>query len=177
MKKLKNDKGFTLVELLAVIVVLAIVMGIAAVAITNVLDSTRKNAFVASAKQYIAGAKTLVNADQVEIMMGGTSAYAPKCPATGSAAKPIYVKDIPTEGGDADKSSYGNKWNKTASYVLVVATAAGSGNCTYAYHIYLTDDTYAVGTANANVASATGATTEIAEVSLASGDVLPVQGS
>ena len=34
---MKNKKGFTLVELLAVIVVLAIVMGIAAVAITNVL--------------------------------------------------------------------------------------------------------------------------------------------
>ena len=45
MKKIGNNKGFTLVELLAVIVVLAIVMGIAAVAITNVLDSTRKNAF------------------------------------------------------------------------------------------------------------------------------------
>ena len=32
---MKSKKGFTLVELLAVIVVLAIVMGIAAVAITN----------------------------------------------------------------------------------------------------------------------------------------------
>ena len=51
---MKNKKGFTLVELLAVIVVLAIVMGIAAVAITNVLDTTRKNAYVASAKQFIA---------------------------------------------------------------------------------------------------------------------------
>ena len=35
----------------------AIVMGIAAVAITNVLDSTRKNAFVASGKQFVEGAK------------------------------------------------------------------------------------------------------------------------
>ena len=67
---MKSKKGFTLVELLAVIVVLAIVMGIAAVAITNVLDSTRKNAYVASAKQFIAGAKTLVNADEMNILLG-----------------------------------------------------------------------------------------------------------
>lgn len=41
----KDKKGFTLVELLAVIVVLAIVMGLAAVAITSVLNNTRKICF------------------------------------------------------------------------------------------------------------------------------------
>ena len=65
---MKNKKGFTLVELLAVIVVLGIVMGIPAVAITNVLDSTRKNAFVSNAKQYIEGAKSIVEAELVDRM-------------------------------------------------------------------------------------------------------------
>jgi len=53
MKNIKNKNGFTLVELLAVIVVLAIVMGIAAVAMTNILDNMRKNTFVADAEQFI----------------------------------------------------------------------------------------------------------------------------
>ena len=51
MKKI-NKKGFTLVELLAVIVVLAIVMGLAVVAISGVLDNARKATFVADAKQF-----------------------------------------------------------------------------------------------------------------------------
>lgn len=46
----KNKKGFTLVELLAVIVILAIVMGLAAVAITSVLNNTRRSAFDTDAK-------------------------------------------------------------------------------------------------------------------------------
>lgn len=149
---MKNKKGFTLVELLAVIVVLAIVMGIAAVAITNVLDSTRKNAYVASAKQFIAGAKTLVNADEVEIMLGGTPTYAPKC-TSAEETKTISLTNIRTEGGSSDKSPYGAAIDKTNSFVNVQADYdASTGTCTYIYSIYVTDGTYAIGTAAAPVA-------------------------
>ena len=155
-----NKKGFTLVELLAVIVVLAIVMGIAAVAITNVLDSTRRNAFVASARSYIAGAKTLVNADEVEIMLGGTAQYAPKCAkqADGSAPAPIDItlSKIRTEGGDNDKSPYGNAFDKTNSFVRVAATSTDNYmTCTYTYSIYLTDGVYELEAAEGTNAPAT----------------------
>ena len=164
-----NKKGFTLVELLAVIVVLAIVMGIAAVAITNVLDSTRKNAFVASARTYIAGAKTLVNADEVELMLGGTSTYAPKCGSTTDNIKYIPLSKIKTESGENDKSPYGSAFvkatdvtpgstlattptgygttsdGKGASYVKVEASGTAQ-DCTYIYSIFLRDDIYAIGT-------------------------------
>lgn len=54
MKKIiKNEKGFTLIELLAVIVVLAIVMVIATQKITDVVNSSRANAFILSYKSVV----------------------------------------------------------------------------------------------------------------------------
>jgi len=146
MKNIKNKNGFTLVELLAVIVVLAIVMGIAAVAMTNILDNMRKNTFVADAEQFIEGAKSLVAADEVEIMLGGTPTHAPKCAATGNETT-FPISDIKTEGMDDDKSPYGLNFNKTASKIKVTATPITAGDyteCKYTYAIYLTDDVYAI---------------------------------
>lgn len=154
--KLKNKKGFTLVELLAVIVVLAIVMGIAAVAITNVLDDTRKNAFVSSAKSYIAGAKTLVNIGQTDVLLGQTNKYVPTCGDTDNSIK-ISISEIKTEGNSNDKSPYGLPFDRsvdaqgniTGSYVEVTAKAVTAGdakNCDYEYSIYLTDGVYSIGT-------------------------------
>ena len=147
---MKNRKGFTLVELLAVIVVLGIVMGIAAVAITNVLDTTRKNAYVASAKQFIAGAKTLVNTDEMNILLGETAVYAPKCSTT-STSTTITLDKIKTENQANDKSPYGNAINKTESFVKVTASAmnTSTGECTYSYAIYITDGVYKIGTTTA----------------------------
>ena len=55
---LKNKKGFTLVELLAVIVILALIMGIAVVAMSGVIDSSEKNSARRTAANIIAGVRT-----------------------------------------------------------------------------------------------------------------------
>jgi len=58
VKKLREDqRGLTLVELLAVIVILAIVGLIAFVAIGSVIENSKKDAHVANAQQLISAAK------------------------------------------------------------------------------------------------------------------------
>ncbi len=50
-----NKKGFTLVELLAVIVILAIILAIAVPSITGLLEIQRKNSFESNVKMLIRG--------------------------------------------------------------------------------------------------------------------------
>ena len=78
MKKM-NKKGFTLIELLAVIVVLAIVMVIATQKITDVINSSRSNAFISSYKMIVKQINTNIVADPDNII----------CP-TKSDCKKIY---------------------------------------------------------------------------------------
>lgn len=52
MKKI-NKKGFTLVELLAVIVILGVLLLIAVPSVTNIINNSKKKAFVSAAKLMI----------------------------------------------------------------------------------------------------------------------------
>ena len=145
MKILKNKKGFTLVELLAVIVVLAIVMSLAVVAITGVLDNARKATFVADAKAFLEGARNLVTSDEMNSLLDGDSGeYAVACDSsTIPSSRTIDVSTIKTQQGGV-KSPYGNNYDKGNSKIYVSAAKDGT-DCKYTYKIYLTDGVYAIG--------------------------------
>lgn len=164
MKKLRNNKGFTLVELLAVIVVLAIVMGIASIAITNLLNNTRKTSFVRSAEVYIEGARKLISVSDVMV----SAQYSlPEC-KSGSTPEEINIDDIETE--KKPRSPYGGDFSGTVYIKAIPVGENDYSSCSYTYSIYLTDDTYAIGTAN----SVAGA---IDEASLNESTVLPKTGA
>ncbi len=50
---MKNNKGFTLIEILAVIVILGILMIIAVPAVTEHINGSRKSSFITTAKKFI----------------------------------------------------------------------------------------------------------------------------
>ncbi|WP_069203041.1 prepilin-type N-terminal cleavage/methylation domain-containing protein [Bacillus testis] len=68
MKKLRdtlnNERGLTLIELLAVVVILAIIAAIAIPSIGGLLDNTKKDAHIANAEQMISSARLAVTADK-----------------------------------------------------------------------------------------------------------------
>lgn len=74
---LKNKKGFTLVELLAVIVILAIILAIAVPTISTLISNQKKASFVAGVKMLIKGVDydVLTRSATTVSQLNGGSAY------------------------------------------------------------------------------------------------------
>lgn len=100
-----NKKGFTLVELLAVLVILSIIMLIAVPSTLNVLDRNKKDSYISDAKKLITLAETKLRSDM--------SIEYP----TGNQIVVIGLSSL--NNGDIDTTADGDKYNNNNSYVAI----------------------------------------------------------
>jgi type IV pilus assembly protein PilA len=96
-KRLKNQKGLTLIELLAVIVILGIVAAIAVPSIGGLINKSEKDAEVAEAIQIISAAKLHVassapSASQTELTSTQLGSYLDNVKTANSSYK-VIVKN------------------------------------------------------------------------------------
>ena len=57
---MNNKRGFSLVELLAVIVILGILLGTGIIVTTRLIDNSRKEIYLAAVKTQVEGVKLLI---------------------------------------------------------------------------------------------------------------------
>ena len=93
-RKKPKKKAFTLIELLAVIIILGVLMIIAVPSVTSYISNSRKSAYVTTAKNLMDGARTKVNEGKISVYDTDTTYYIP-------------AAMIKTETGGA-KSPYGD---------------------------------------------------------------------
>ena len=86
-KKKNRGKAFTLIELLAVIIILGVIMVIAIPSVTTYIQNSRKASYVASAKTISDGAKTLVNSGELPVYDLYTTYYIPEAMISTENAK------------------------------------------------------------------------------------------
>lgn len=120
----KNKNGFTLVELLVVIVVLALIMIITIPAVLNIMDDASKNAFVLYCQKVVKDTQTQYVYDSNIGNAGGAG---------------LYVYDITSDLGYSSTGNY-------RGYVVVDATS--SSGTKYILNLY--DNKYAVYNWNVN---------------------------
>ena len=121
-KTIKNQKGITLVELLAVMVIVGIIAAISIPAIGNLIENTKKDAYIATAKNMQESARLVVsqNATVCEtsctVDFNATAVSGTTVPGKG------YLENL--------ESAYTT--GKNAAAQVIVSTNATTGVVTYA---------------------------------------------
>ena len=137
-----GKKGFTLVELLAVITIMGILMLVAIPAVSRTIENSRRDTFMDTAKAYINAIKNAVAADEL---------YDESTPIS-ALGEGFYYYGFQTDSGNTatdlmeqgGKSSWGNA--DVFGYIVIHKTVTPEnpttgekGRTTYEYAIKLTD--------------------------------------
>ena len=126
-----KKNAFTLVELLAVIVILAVLLTIAVPAVSNYIVSSKKESYVVVMQEYLSAARNLILSEQV------------KAPLDKNEVTILSFDAIPLEKGTTT-SPFGSEWVDSKSYVAVINSGTGE-DPHYTYYITSQDqDGYAL---------------------------------
>ncbi|NRD76002.1 type II secretion system protein [Bacillus sp. BRMEA1] len=134
LKKARDQKGMTLIELLAVVVILGIISAIAIPSILGLIDNSKKDAHIANARQMIDAAKRVISSERTAMPSAGNSKIIPLQYFENGG----YLETV--KDPDGNNSSYTTKGTSISdltgtdvskaptndSYVLIVNPSNGS---------------------------------------------------
>lgn len=133
MKK-TNKKGFTLVELLAVIVILGVLLLIAVPAVQNIIKSSKRKAFESAAKLAVENVETVASTEKIEDSIA--ECYVPINKYTYTITdKDGKTEKVTVEGIKLERGSFGTG---TTGYIKV--DASGKGTITISNSEYMIKD-------------------------------------
>lgn len=101
---MKNKKGFTLIEMLAVVVILGIMVLMAILGISNYIDGSKRKLYIDTAREYIKIASNMLAKNDLIARDPDTVYY-------------FHINNLETDNGKVMQSPYGN-W--VDAYVIVV---------------------------------------------------------
>lgn len=126
MKKKNGKKGFTLVELLAALVILGLLTIIAAPNIVGILQNTKLNTYVNDAEKLVSLAEYKFRGD--------TSINKP---TTNNQCIFMSLGYLGT--GEFQNPPYGGEYSTDGSYVVIVRKENASGVVNYEYYVQLVE--------------------------------------